>query len=92
MIGEEELSPLDRQVLDFGAAFEQQYVNQGEAENRTVEETLDLAWRVAGVLPRSELLRLTDAMLDRYYRPGQGVEAEEGPSDEPGGDGGADDA
>jgi V/A-type H+-transporting ATPase subunit B len=68
VIGEDELSPLDRQILRFGEEFERQYVNQGEAENRSVEQTLDVAWRVAGVLPRSELSRLSDELLDRYYR------------------------
>ncbi len=68
VIGEEELSPMDRQVLEFGDAFEKQYVNQGEDENRSVEQTLDIAWRVAGILPRSELARLSDELLDRYYR------------------------
>ena len=68
VIGEEELSPMDRQVLAFGEAFETQYVNQGEFENRTIEQTLELAWRVAGVLPRSELSRLSEELLERYYR------------------------
>jgi V/A-type H+-transporting ATPase subunit B len=84
VIGEEELSPLDRQVLEFGEAFEQRYVGQGEAENRSVEETLDLAWEVAGILPRSELARLSDEMLERYYRREDDVEADgeepEGPA------------
>ncbi|MHC4788451.1 MAG: ATP synthase beta subunit C-terminal domain-containing protein, partial [Planctomycetota bacterium] len=67
VIGEEELSPLDRQILEFGEAFEQQYVQQGEDENRPVDQTLDIAWRLAGILPRSELGRLSDEMLDRHY-------------------------
>ncbi|MFO8007897.1 MAG: V-type ATP synthase subunit B [Candidatus Brocadiia bacterium] len=69
VIGEEELSPADRQVLRFGDAFEQQYLSQGEQEERSIEETLDLAWQVASVLPRSELSRLSDELLDEHYRP-----------------------
>jgi V/A-type H+-transporting ATPase subunit B len=68
VIGEEELSPMDRQFLHFGDAFEQRYMNQGEDENRSVEQTLDIAWEVAGILPRSELSRLDDELLERYYR------------------------
>jgi V/A-type H+-transporting ATPase subunit B len=69
VIGEEELSPLDRQVLEFGNAFERRYVNQREDENRTVDQSLDIAWQVAGILPRSELSRLSDRLLDQHYRP-----------------------
>jgi len=69
VIGEEELSPMDRQVLEFGEAFERKYVNQGELENRSIEQTLDIAWRVASILPRSELTRLKEELLDRYYSP-----------------------
>ncbi len=67
VIGEEELSPSDRQVLRFGQAFEEQYLHQGEDENRSVEQTLDLAWGVASILPRTELARVRDELLDRYY-------------------------
>jgi V/A-type H+-transporting ATPase subunit B len=69
VIGEEELSPMDKEVLAFGDAFERQYVNQREDENRSIEQTLDIAWRVAGILPRGELARLSDELLDRYYKP-----------------------
>ncbi|NLW50660.1 MAG: V-type ATP synthase subunit B [Candidatus Brocadiaceae bacterium] len=80
VIGEEELSPMDRQVLAFGDAFEREYVHQGEQENRSIEQTLDLAWQVAGVLPRSELARLDDELLDRYLPRDDGADGEQGPS------------
>ncbi len=67
VIGEEELSPMDKQVLEFGDAFELQYVNQAEDEERSVEQTLDIAWEVASILPRGELSRLSSELLDRYY-------------------------
>ena len=70
VIGEEELSPQDKTSLEFGEAFERDYVNQGEYENRPIEETLDRAWRVASLLPRSALPRLSDELLDKYYRKG----------------------
>jgi V/A-type H+-transporting ATPase subunit B len=77
VIGEEELSPLDRQVLEFGSAFEQRFMNQAEDENRTIGETLDLAWDILGILPRSELARMKDDVLDKYYHR-QGEEDERG--------------
>ncbi len=67
VIGEEELSPGDRQMLEFGDAFERQYLDQGEDENRSVEQTLDLAWQVLSILPRSELARVSDELIDTYY-------------------------
>ena len=67
VIGEDELSPADRQFLEFGDAFERQYLAQGEDENRTIEQTLDMAWKVISILPRSELVRLNDQMLDQHY-------------------------
>ncbi|MHC4591948.1 MAG: ATP synthase beta subunit C-terminal domain-containing protein [Planctomycetota bacterium] len=82
VIGEEELSPMDRQVLEFGDAFEREYLNQGEYENRSVEETLDMAWHVAGILPRSELARLSDDLLDRHYRRNDRAPVEEQEQDE----------
>jgi V/A-type H+-transporting ATPase subunit B len=77
VIGEEELSPQDQTYLEFADAFEQQYVSQGEHENRSIEETLDLAWKVAGVLPRGQLTSLSEKMLDRYYQRQTGQETGE---------------
>jgi len=68
VIGEEELSPLDKQYLKFGEAFESRFLNQGEYENRSIETTLDLGWDVLSILPRDELHRVSDALLDRHYR------------------------
>ncbi len=67
VIGEEELSPADRRVLQFGDAFEQQYMNQGEEEERSVEESLELAWKVLSILPRGDLDRVSSELLDTYY-------------------------
>ena len=68
VIGEEELSPQDKVYLEFGASFERNYVDQGEYEDRSIQETLDRAWRVASILPRSALSRLGDELIDKYYR------------------------
>lgn len=69
VIGEDELSPLDKQYLIFGNAFEQEFVGQGHEENRTISETLDTGWRLLGLLPREELDRVDTKILDRYYKP-----------------------
>ena len=58
----------DKLYLEFGEAFESQFLRQGEKENRTIEQTLDLGWEMLGLLPREELHRLSDAMLAAHYR------------------------
>jgi len=67
VIGEEELTPLDRHYLDFGREFEQRFVSQRKDEDRTIEETLDLGWSVLHELPAEELHRVTDEEIDKYY-------------------------
>ncbi len=67
VIGEEELSETDRRYLAMGAHFEEDFVRQGEDEARTVEATLDAAWRVLDLLPRSELTRIRENQLDAHY-------------------------
>ncbi|HPD14826.1 MAG TPA: V-type ATP synthase subunit B [Planctomycetota bacterium] len=68
VIGEEELPPLDKGYLAFGEAFERRFLAQGEDENRTIEQTLDLGWDVLSLLPRSELHRISEALLDAHYK------------------------
>ncbi len=67
VIGEDELSPLDKKYLEFGKAFEARFVGQGEEENRTILDTLDLGWGLLGMLPREELDRVDTKLLDKYY-------------------------
>ncbi|MDY3251185.1 MAG: V-type ATP synthase subunit B [Candidatus Choladocola sp.] len=67
VIGEDELSPLDKKYLEFGKAFEEHFVGQGEEENRTVLDTLDLGWELLRLLPREELDRIDTKLLDKYY-------------------------
>ena len=67
VIGEEELSPTDKKYLEFGKRFEDQYVNQGFNENRSIEQSLDLGWTLLATLPREELDRVDDELLDKYY-------------------------
>lgn len=68
VIGEEELTPVDQDYLKFGRAFEQSFIGQGLSENRSIEDTLNLGWRMLTLLPREELTRVTEAEIDRYYR------------------------
>ncbi|MFO7781353.1 MAG: V-type ATP synthase subunit B [Spirochaetia bacterium] len=67
VIGEEELTPLDSQYLKFGDAFEKEFVSQGQYEERTIEETLDLGWQVLRNLPADELHRVTQEEIETYY-------------------------
>lgn len=67
VIGEDELSPLDKKYLEFGKAFEETFVGQDFHENRTIEETLNLGWELLKIIPRSELDRINTKILDKYY-------------------------
>lgn len=68
VIGEEELSPTDKKYIEFGKLFENKFVNQGFNENRSIEQSLDLGWKLLSTLPRTELDRVDDAILDKYYK------------------------
>ena len=69
VIGEDELSSLDKKYLEFGREFESRFIGQDVYENRTIEETLDLGWELLGMLPREELDRVDTKLLDEFYRP-----------------------
>ena len=71
VIGEDELSPIDKKYLQFGKAFEARFVGQGPEENRTIEETLNIGWELLGMLPREELDRVDTKILDKYYKPAE---------------------
>ena len=67
VIGEEELSDTDKKYIEFGRLFENTFINQGFDENRSIDESLDMGWRLLSTLPRSELDRVDDELLDKYY-------------------------
>ena len=67
VIGEEELSDTDKKYIEFGKQFENTFVNQGYEENRSIDQSLDLGWKLLSLLPRSELDRVDDDLLDKYY-------------------------
>ena len=68
IIGEDDLSEIDQKFLAFGIAFEKQFLSQKTDEKRTIEETLDIAWDILGILPPEELERLSPQMMEKYYR------------------------
>ncbi|MBO4731509.1 MAG: V-type ATP synthase subunit B [Spirochaetaceae bacterium] len=68
IIGEEELSELDKKYLRFGEAFERDFLSQGEFENRTIEQTLDIGWKVLSILPREELYRIKPEFIAKYLK------------------------
>ena len=63
VIGEEELSDLDKSYLAFGDRFEREFLAQGERENRSIDQTLDIGWKILTALPRSELYRVREETL-----------------------------
>ena len=67
ILGEAALTDIDKLYAAFADRFETEYVSQGYDTNRSIEETLDLGWKLLSILPRSELKRIGDDMLDRYY-------------------------
>jgi V/A-type H+/Na+-transporting ATPase subunit B len=72
ILGDAALTEADKLYLRFAKDFEEQYISQGEFENRTVEQTLDLGWKLLAAFPRGELKRVRDAYLDKYWHPSAG--------------------
>ena len=68
VIGEDELSDTDKIYLEFGRQFEARFLKQDFDENRSIEETLDLAWELLSILPKNELDRVDPETLDKFYR------------------------
>lgn len=66
ILGEAALSDVDKLYAKFSDAFEGEYVSQGYQANRSIEETLDLGWKLLSILPREELKRIRDEYLDQY--------------------------
>ena len=73
IIGKSGLTPIDLKYLEFGDAFEKRFLSQGYDENRTLERTFELAWEVLSILPESELTKIKEEHIKRYYKGGKGV-------------------
>jgi V/A-type H+/Na+-transporting ATPase subunit B len=67
VIGEEELTTLDHQYLKFGEAFEAKFLSQREDEDRSIEESLTIGWKVISMLPKEELHRINEEEIAKYY-------------------------
>ena len=67
VIGEDDLNENDKLYLKFGNFFEKYFINQAPTENRTIEDTLDLGWKILSILPISELSRAKTEMIEKYY-------------------------
>lgn len=68
IIGEEELGEVDKLYMEFGRAFENEFISQKMDEDRTIDQTLDLGWKILGILPAKELDRVDKEILEKYYR------------------------
>lgn len=66
IVGESDLSESDRKILDFGQAFEEKFLSQGQNENRSIEETLDIGWQVLSMLPDEELEHIDPKLREKY--------------------------
>lgn len=67
IIGEDDLSEIDKIYLKFGRELESKFISQGENENRSITETLDIGWRILSILPETELDRLQPEIMRKYY-------------------------
>lgn len=66
IVGESEMAENDRKFLEFGQAFEDQFLSQGENEKRSIEETLDIAWKILSILPEEELQHIDPKLREKY--------------------------
>ena len=67
ILGDAALSDMDKLYAKFADAFEEQYVSQGYTTNRSIQETLDLGWKLLSILPKSELKRIRESYQEQYY-------------------------
>ena len=67
VVGEEELSDVDKLYMKFGEEFEKNFLTQDFTESRTIDETLNLGWELLRILPASELDRVDPKYIEKYY-------------------------
>ena len=67
ILGESALTDIDKLYAKFADEFEKEYVSQGYNTDRSIEETLDIGWKLLKILPRSELKRINEDFLKKYY-------------------------
>ena len=67
ILGEAALTEIDLKYAEFAEAFEKEYVSQGYDNDRSIEETREIGWKLLSMLPRAELKRIDGKFLDQYY-------------------------
>ena len=67
IIGEEDLSEIDKKYMEFGKRFEDEFLSQGMDENRPIEDTLNLGWKLLSLLPKEELDRINPKLIEKFY-------------------------
>jgi V/A-type H+-transporting ATPase subunit B len=75
VLGESALTPTDLLFVKFAEHFEREFVGQGVYENRSIQQTLDIGWRLMGMLPHTELKRCRPEILEKYYKPSDDLAA-----------------
>jgi len=71
IVGKAGLTDIDLKYMEVGEAFEREFLSQGVDENRTIEETLGILWKVVSALPRSEITKVKDKFIDEHYGGGK---------------------
>ena len=66
ILGDSALSEADLAFAKFAKEFEERYINQGYYTNRTIEDTLNLGWELLKIIPKSELKRIDDKLIEKY--------------------------
>ncbi|GAB7093882.1 ATP synthase subunit B [Halolamina litorea] len=83
IVGREALSETDNKYLDFADRFETEFVDQGYRTNREIDETLDIGWELLSILPKTELNRIGEDLIEEYYVEDAGVDADDGSEEAP---------
>jgi V/A-type H+-transporting ATPase subunit B len=67
VLGDNALSSIDKIYAKFSEQFEEKYISQGDYENRTIIETLNIGWELLSILPKTELKRIKNEYIEKYY-------------------------
>ena len=68
IVGKAGLTPIDLKYMDVGDVFEKEFLSQATDENRTIEETLGILWKVVSNLPKNELTKVKDKFVEQHYQ------------------------
>ncbi|MEK6831964.1 MAG: V-type ATP synthase subunit B, partial [Thermoproteota archaeon] len=68
IVGKAGLTEIDLKYMDVGDVFEKEFLTQATDENRTIEETLNLLWKIVSKLPKNEITKIKDKYIDQYYQ------------------------